>query len=244
MPHARFFLVALATLAAGCALDPERGPAPPVNAGDSWARVDALRARFQVAALPLDDRSQGPRSAPRPMIGDDVAVSFEATADAGLRAVVPQGAKRGVARPASVALPALANGLVRLEDDTTRLSITFALDGASEAPIAVTGGIAVYPARSPAPTWCTRAHAEGTEDFVAFEVQPAREELRYTVDVARVSGLRLVSNTLEFLDEEGAPRLRVAPPSVVDGSGAQHEATLGVEGARSTRARWRRGGAR
>jgi hypothetical protein len=36
------------------------------------------------------------------------------------------------------------------------------------------------------------------------------------VEVSRVAGLRLVSNVLEFLDEGGAPRLRIAPPFVVD----------------------------
>jgi hypothetical protein len=63
-----------------------------------------------------------------------------------------------------------------------------------------------------------------------FESKPAEEALVYDVDVSRVAGLRLVSNTLEFLDEGGAPRLRVAPPSVVDAAGVVHEATLAVDG--------------
>ena len=51
-----------------------------------------------------------------------------------------------------------------------------------------------------------------------FESRPAREEIVYDVDVSRVAGFRLVSNTLKFLDEGGNPRLRVAPPYVVDAS--------------------------
>src|SRR6185312_6068955 len=118
------------------------------------------------------------------------------------------------------------NGSVGLADDTSRLAISFALEGAAAAPIAVASGIARYAEALGGADVVHRVHAEGTEDFVVFEARPAREELRYDVDVSRVAGLRLVSNTIEFLDEAGAPRLRVAPPSVVDAGGAMHAATL------------------
>ena len=201
-----------------------------VESATARARVDALRARFQSAAPGRDARSPGPPSVQRSVIGPDVAVRFEMMGDGGLRPMVPREARRGVARPASVVLPGIANGLVRIEDDTTRLSITFALEGASEAPIAVASGLAVYAGALGGADVVHRAHAEGTEDFVVFEERPATEELRYAIDVSRVAGLRLASNTLEFIDETGAPRLRVAPPSVVDASGTRHAATLSVDG--------------
>src|SRR5438094_438277 len=69
-----------------------------------------------------------------------------------------------------------------------------------------------------------RPNAEGTEDFVVFDERPAREELDYTVDVSRVAGLRLVANTLEFLDEAATPRLRVAPPYVLEAGGRRQAA--------------------
>ncbi|HEY4120007.1 MAG TPA: hypothetical protein VGM56_19215 [Byssovorax sp.] len=56
--------------------------------------------------------------------------------------------------------------------------------------------------------------AHGVEDFVTFDRPPEREELAYDVDVDGVAGLRLVANTLEFLDADGVPRLRVNPPRV------------------------------
>ena len=89
-----------------------------------------------------------------------------------------------------------------------------------------------------------RPSAEGTEDYVAFDSAPAREELVYDVDVSRAAGLRLVANTLEFLDKEGAPRLRVAPPMVIDAAGKSNAATLTVEGWHSTRIRRRLGDGR
>jgi hypothetical protein len=75
-----------------------------------------------------------------------------------------------------------------------------------------------------------RPLAEGTEDLVVFAARPAREELRYDLDVTGVPGLRLVSDTLELLDEGGTPRLRIAPPSVVDAGGNAHAAALTLEG--------------
>ena len=45
-----------------------------------------------------------------------------------------------------------------------------------------------------------------------------------------MSGLRLVAGTLEMLDADGTPRLRVAPPYIVGADGARTDATLAVEG--------------
>ncbi len=90
-----------------------------------------------------------------------------------------------------------------------------------------------------------RVHAEGTEDYVVFDSRPAHEEIAYDVDVSRVAGLRLVSNVLEFLDEGGAPRLRVAPPYVVDGAGkSPRGADRRGRVQRTTRTRARHGGIR
>jgi hypothetical protein len=72
--------------------------------------------------------------------------------------------------------------------------------------------------------------ANGMEDFVRFETRPAREELSYSVDVSSFAGLRLVENTLEFLDRGGAPQFRVSPPYVVGADGEQRAAALTVEG--------------
>jgi hypothetical protein len=193
-------------------------------------RVAELRQRFMVAAVEMPRAHLGASAREsRPVIREGVATGFEREGER-VRPVIPAEARRGVTRTARVELPAFANGAVRLEDDTSHIAITFALAGAAEAPIAVTAGIARYAGALGGADVVHRVHAEGTEDFVVFEERPAREELRYVVDVSRMAGLRLVGNTVEFLDEGGSPRLRVAPPSVVDADGEEHGATLAIEG--------------
>lgn len=203
--------------------------------GKRSARVSADHERNALLAprasgddLFFGSGSNGERPV-RPVIGDGVVEQWKEDATH-VRAVVPAAARRAVLRTASVALPLHANEAVTLEDDTTHVAIAFRLEGASHAAIDLAGGIARYADAIGGAEVLHRVHAEGTEDFVAFETRPEREELRYTVEVSRVAGLRLVSNTLEFLDEAGVPRLRVAPPYVVDATGTRHEAKIGVDG--------------
>jgi len=77
----------------------------------------------------------------------------------------------------------------------------------------------------------------GTEDYIVFNRKPDAEQLVYHVDVSAVAGLRLVANVLEFLDADGAPRLRMSPPFVVDNKGVEHEAIthIAVEKAKTTK---------
>ncbi|MGZ3450363.1 MAG: Kelch repeat-containing protein [Polyangiales bacterium] len=139
-------------------------------------------------------------------------------------------AKTAAFRSASTELPSHADGVVLVRDDSTRIAVRFALEGAKAAPLERVDGIAIYRGALEGADLVHRVHAQGTEDYVAFETKPAREELRYRVDVSRASGLRLVSNTLELLDETGTPRLRVAPPYLVDAHGVTHEARLELRG--------------
>jgi len=237
-------VVAMAAIT-GCGADSsddtdtsEGTPAALAPSPQARGRIEALRERFRMTVR-SDGAATGPKSKararldakPSAVIGVGVATAFEPSGMEGesFRARIPPEAKRGVARTASVELPRAATGFVRLEDDTSHLSVRFALQGAKEPPIAVADGMALYTDALPAADVVHRPHAEGTEDFVVFEERPAPEELRYAVDVSRVAGLRLVSNTLEFLDDGGSPRLRVAPPYVIDVDGVRHEAKLAVE---------------
>jgi hypothetical protein len=70
---------------------------------------------------------------------------------------------------------------------------------------------------------------DAVEDWVLV-TDPEQRELRYTLDVRRVPGLRLVGRTLEFLDARGSPQLHVSPPALRDHSGAQRSAKLALEG--------------
>ncbi|MBK6460728.1 MAG: hypothetical protein IPF92_06940 [Myxococcales bacterium] len=146
------------------------------------------------------------------------------------RAVITPEARAQVPRAASVALPLRASEEVLLEDETSHVALSFALERVHDTPIEVAGDVAVYRGALEGADLVHHVSAEGTEDFAVFESRPAVEELRYSVGVARVPGLRLVSNTLEFLDATGAPALRVAPPYLLDAKGKRHEATLAVSG--------------
>ncbi len=199
------------------------------------ARVDAARARF---LLPSEDAA-GVKGRPwallhastaaRPALGADVATGFGQGGDY-VRPEIPVAAKVGLTRTATVALPLRASDPVRVKDDTSNVAVSFALRGASDVPVAAAGGVAVYAGALGGADLMHRVHAAGTEDFVVFEQRPAKEEISYDVQLSRVAGLRLVSNTLEFLDAKGAPRLRVAPPYVVDGKGARSEGVISVQG--------------
>jgi hypothetical protein len=68
----------------------------------------------------------------------------------------------------------------------------------------------------------------GVEDFVFFHKRPGVERVSYAVDVSEVAGLRLVENVLEFLDADGAPRLRMRAPELLDARGAPHAAVVSV----------------
>ena len=131
---------------------------------------------------------------------------------------------------ADVMLPLRASDPVALEAHDAQLGVSFRMRGITDVPIAIADGMAVYAGAFAGADVVHRVHPEGTEDFVSLAQKPQHEELRYDVDVTRSSALRLVSNTLEFLDRDGVPRLRVAPPYVIDARGKRHAATLGVEG--------------
>lgn len=65
----------------------------------------------------------------------------------------------------------------------------------------------------------TRAIPFGTEDWVRVDGGEPFLEWEVTLD-ARTAGLRFFASTLELLDADGAPRLRMAPPWALD---ARHE---------------------
>lgn len=138
---------------------------------------------------------------------------------------------RHQASTASVTLPMTAEGEVGIQDRRSGMRIAFALVGARDVPLEVSAGLAWYGRAGPeGADVIHRVDSGGTEDFVFFRERPAEEALTYRVDVRGVAGLRLVANTLEFLDEAGTPRLRVASPWVVDATGRRHSASLHVHG--------------
>jgi hypothetical protein len=217
--------------AGAAAASPERVP----GSAAARATLDALRARYVRRPVHLE-RGPGPGPGPgaalpaMPAVGPGVATAFERSA-AGVRPVVARPSSLSTARVASVTLPLRAGGAVRVEDEASHLAMSFTLRGAADAEVEVADGLVLYAHGGPGGAHVVhRPLAEGTEDLVVFAARPAREELRYDLDVTGVPGLRLVSDTLELLDEGGTPRLRIAPPSVVDAGGNAHAAALTLEG--------------
>lgn len=164
-------------------------------------------------------------SAPSAIIGRGVAGDFYRVGG-GLRATLD---RRGTEK-AAVTLPMRANDAVTIEDEKSRVALSFSLRGATASPVEISDGLAFYRRALQGSDVIHRVTPDGTEDFVVLQTRPEREELIYDVDVSHVAGLRLVGSSLEFLDAAGAPRLRVAPPSVADAAGQVHAAALSVDG--------------
>jgi hypothetical protein len=116
-------------------------------------------------------------------------------------------------------------------DETSGMSVAFSLEEATEAGVRVADGLALYEnALGAATDVIHRVTPDGTEDYVVFAGRPDREELLYEVDVSQVAGLRLIGQVLELLDEGGVPKLRVAPPYLVDATGTRFAGELSVLG--------------
>jgi MYXO-CTERM domain-containing protein len=134
--------------------------------------------------------------------------------------------------PARVTLPARADGMFNLRHESSGVSIDVGLEGATGAAREDVDGYVVYPAG-----YLQGAHivhrmtAQGTEDYVYFpETTPEKSELRYRIKLGEnVAGLRLIQQSLEMLDAEGAPRLSMAPPYAVDGDGRRLAMNVALE---------------
>lgn len=132
---------------------------------------------------------------------------------------------------ARVELPASSDHEAVVTEPRSGVKVAFALQGGGKVALALDGDLAIYAGAGPeGADVLHRARPNGTEDLVAFEARPASESLAYAVDVRAVAGLRLVARTLEMLDAKGSPRLRVAPPFVIDARGVRREASISVGG--------------
>jgi hypothetical protein len=223
------------TDAASVTVDPQS--TLPTSA-QTLARVNDIRTRFQVAAPEektlrsnVAHTLQAAAVRTRPVIAPTLTTRFVPSpgglAATHVRAELPAS---GAKRVATVDLPRSSTGAVMLEDAATHVRVGFALHNAKSSEAKQAGGYTIYPGAANGADVVHRVHAEGTEDFIAFETKPAVTALSYDVDLTNVAGLRLVSNTLEFVDAAGSPSLRVEPPYVVDSVGKRHAAKLGVEG--------------
>lgn len=227
-------LACLLLLSAGSAAAGASVPAGCADAGNPWngfsnppsgPRENGGPPPVQVSPRLLAAQKlfhEHPRSATSPRWTRTSRGALEATWNAA-------GAEGASAR---LELPLVASGEARITDRRSGLAIGFHLEGSSQAPIEIDGGFAFYPRGwgSEEADVLHRVSEQGTEDFILLERAPARPEVRYVVDVSAVAGLRLVANTLEFLDHDGFPRLRAHRARLIESAGKAHEARLFVNG--------------
>jgi hypothetical protein len=133
---------------------------------------------------------------------------------------------------ARITLPAHSLAATRIEDARNGSAVDVSLVDALIADAEPADGYVVYRnAHISGATLLHRALPDGLEDFLAFDKQPPTPSVAYKMELREgVKGLRLVAGTLEILDAQGAPRLRVSPPYIVGADGVQTDATLAVEG--------------
>jgi MYXO-CTERM domain-containing protein len=243
-------LGSLVSVATGCSAEPPApaptGGAEPVGTTAAAQLLGDLRQRFVLTPAPMPEGLHGLASppsaaAPRALLPASLAHGF--VREGGLlRANLPAPPRRLIHR-ADTLLPARANGAFVLRDADSGMTVDVSLEGVGEMPGEAAEGYFVYRGAVSGADLLLRVHHEGVEDYVHFPRRPAEEELRYRVGLRGVAGLRFVAGTLEFLDQGGAPRLRMGSPWGIDADGKRFEASVAVDGCsvdRSTALPWGR----
>lgn len=167
----------------------------------------------------------------RPVLSKGDAKGFVRQSER-FRAQVDPYLKEKTLKPATVDLPATADGFVRVQADHSQIGVEFATRSANEkAEIEVAEGTASYPSGAPnGGDIIYRVTADSVEDYVVLDKKPATPRVDYRVNVSEVAGLRLYDNVLEFMDAKGEPQIRVKPPRVIDADGVVHEAFVKLDG--------------
>ncbi|MCS6898989.1 MAG: hypothetical protein NZX77_04360, partial [Polyangiaceae bacterium] len=130
---------------------------------------------------------------------------------------------------AQVRLPAESSSPVTLFEPRSRLHIAFHLAGARAVVASWLGGEAHYEGALGEGTELRLIlRTDGVEDRIRMDYPPSREHVDYLVDVRAVAGLRKLDEVIEFLDEGGAPRLRMEAPYLEDADGRLVQAKVEV----------------
>ena len=126
--------------------------------------------------------------------------------------------------------PTTADAAIHITDAKSGVAASFSLNGATAASAALVRNVLVYRSALAGADVFVRPAVDGVEDWLLLSTA-GTTSLSYSIGLGDgVAGLRLVNDTLEFVDAHGAPRLRVSPPLVEDASGHRRWATLSVTG--------------
>ncbi len=135
-------------------------------------------------------------------------------------------------RATSVGVPGRASDAIEVRDVQSGLALRASLIGARPVLAAkLQGRDTTFDAPlGPDTRMLVRRGPAGAEDFVAFMRKPRDERLVYRVELTRGAGARFVGRTFELLDATGAPRLRMAPPWLLDARGRTLDVGVAVRG--------------
>lgn len=229
-------------LAPAVAMEPLQSAAAQARAGDI---VVGVRSHLQRAFKGTNVRVPGERM-PNISVNSFDLVGHQLAPQA--EAVMFGGAtiESHASNRADLELPSRADGPFRLRDATSGVSIEVNLRGAGNAAREDSDGYVAYPSGFGSNAHIVhRPTAQGTEDYIYFaEKLPETPELHYDVALGeKVAGVRFVAQSIELLDADGTPRLRMAPPYAVDGDGRKVSVNVALDGCaydESPRAPWRR----
>jgi MYXO-CTERM domain-containing protein len=201
----------------------------------SAALALVLGIGVEVAGCATNDASERPGSAAplaAPGAAEDSPEARAVIVAARERFVGALGETRGAtARHPAAVEPDRTAGF-RLTDHDSGMSVQVGLGGRTDAPAETAEGYVVYRGgHGSGGDVVHHVSTEGVEDFVLLPRRLPEAEVVYRVALGQgVAGLRLIDDTLELLDRDGAPRLRAAPPYVIDAGGARHPARISVDG--------------
>ncbi|HVY30580.1 MAG TPA: Dickkopf N-terminal cysteine-rich domain-containing protein [Polyangiaceae bacterium] len=192
---------------------------------------EAKPYNFPAGVVPPKDLPKHEPIPARPVLTKGDAKGFVRQGER-FRAQIDEYLKEKTLKPATVDLPATADGFVRVQPDGSKVGVEFATQHANDkAEIEVAEGTAAYPSGAPeGGDILYRVTADSVEDYVLLDKKPAKPRVDYRVNVSEVAGLRLYDNVLEFLDAKGEPQIRVKPPRVIDTDGVVHEAFVKLDG--------------
>jgi len=168
----------------------------------------------------------------QPSAGDDRAAANAVVKRLRDRVPMPptDPAAEATRRPARISLPSTAAEPFEVADQGPGMWVRVALAGVRAAPPEATADAVVYRGATPAMDIVHRPSSTGIEDYILLESSP-EPFVDYAVSLGEgIAGMRLVGRTLEFLDEGGAPRVRMAPPFIVDAEGERRTADVIVDG--------------
>lgn len=122
-----------------------------------------------------------------------------------------------------------ADGVTRLRSQGAEVELT--LQGAANANGVIVDGHLVYANAAPGGGHrIVRAAADRIEDFVTVDAQGPKELVYKIALKSGIAGLRVVADTVELLDQGGAPRLRMRRPLIVDSFHKQVAGTVAIAG--------------